>query len=545
MQALATAPSVPTDWRALDQGRALRFDADACLPMRHRGDGCSRCESVCPVSAIVLEPAGPRVAEGCTGCGRCAADCPMGALALPGFELSDFALTDVESPDLKAQGAEVAARRTEQGEPASAGSVPEERTGRGGSRGADEPPLRFECARVARGDLEAATAVVPCLGGLDAAVLIRAHGGRGIGPVLVDRGLCADCPSGGRDAPPVGQALAQARDLLESMGVALPRLPRLERGPAVRPVPEAGPAHAARRGFLAALVRGSGRAASRAVRGERLVSATQAGDAVPDALRLARQARPSRARLELLAACLAVSRRSALPMPFTLFRSVCSSGACCDSGVCCATCPTGALFRREAPAAAFPRVPEGGGGRAQAGLAAEVGPDAVSGSNPDDTATTAPAVELVFDALRCIDCGACVRACPESALAMVARSDDGWRAPEVVRRFGRMCCTRCGDAFTAVGGATECDPCAKSSTLVRDAFRSFAARAPQSENRLPSPHPPSTRSPGFPSSASSASSPFLHALDGPPECGRSHGAPAALGAVRRGEDHPFPEEESR
>lgn len=404
----------------LHKPSGLRFEADLCLPMRYRGAGCAACADACPAGAMGLAEITLDVSDACTGCGRCVAACPMGALAIDGFS-------------------EVGTAQSEPG------------------------PQSVECWRVPARDRARGAVAVPCLGGIDAAWLIERHRTPGDGPVLMDRGWCATCPSGGGEQPaaaaPVGGAarraspgaaggylppgLAQARGLLETMGVPPSRLPRIRTAalpPAVAPQADA---HAdseiriSRRAFFGRLTRGAGEAASSLLPAQ----------AVAIDPRLARPPRRSRARSRLLAACVELSRARGLPMPYALFRRASAAAACCSRGVCAAVCPTGALFTRA----------------------------------PDETAQ-----ERVFSAVDCIACGACVSACPESASQLDECMDEGWRSEAVLWRLAVRECEECGAAFTAREEETLCDPCNKSRNLARDMFRQFFSRPVQISEVAPS-----------------------------------------------------------
>lgn len=378
--------------------------------MRYRGAGCVACAEACPAEAMGLAEITLEVSDACTGCGRCVAACPMGALAIDGF-------SDVGAA---------------QGEPG---------------------PPSVECWRVPTRDRAEGAVAVPCLGGIDAAWLIERHRTPGDGPVLMDRGWCAACPSGGCEQP-AAAAVAQARGLLETMGVPPSRLPRIRTAALPLAVAPQADAHAdseiriSRRAFFGRLTRGAGEA----------VAPLLPAQAVAADPRLARPPRRSRARSRLLAACIELSRARGLPMPYTLFRRASAAAACCSRGVCAAVCPTGALFTR---------APEGGAAR-------RAPPGAAGGFIPPEPDETAQ--ERVFNAVDCIACGACLSACPESASQLDERMDEGWRSEAVLWRLAVRECEECGASFTAREGETLCDPCGKSRRLARDMFRQFFVR---------------------------------------------------------------------
>jgi len=381
-------------WRTLHKSNGLRFEADRCLPMRHRGAGCDDCVQICPAQAITFADTGLDVADVCTGCGRCVAACPMGALAIDGFAGVDSAQGVADS-------------------------------------------LVVECWRVPVGERVANAVAVPCLGGIDAAWLIeRQRTGGGV--QLVDRGWCAACPSGGCEEP-ARRALDEARDLLETMGVPPSRLPRIHKAAlpvTVKPRVEERADHEiklSRRAFFGQLARRASEAVSPLLPAQAAAAAN---------LQLARPPRRSRARLRLLAACAELSRAQGLPMPHTLFRRAAVSGACCNRGVCAAVCPTGALLTRTS--------------------------DGIT-------------QELVFSAVDCIACGACVTACPEGAARLDACNDEGWRSEAVLWRVAMRECAECGAAFIARDAQPLCDPCNKSRHLAREMYQQFFGRSAQAD----------------------------------------------------------------
>lgn len=397
--------------RTLHPAWGLQLAVMTCTTFSIRLGGCDACVRVCPVQALrpsSTDPV-PEPTEGCTGCGRCVAACPMGALSL-----------EADDPEVL-------------------------------------PAMHLECEQVPPSARLPRSRMVPCLGGLDGAALIHAHRLAGEGPRLVDRGLCARCPSGGgADIHPSGVALDQARHLLEAMGVPLARLPRLEPasdsgawGATVRDpaIPDAS-----RRAFLGRMGLEAGRWLSHTVPAMSVISpatGTTSFTPPPD-LSPVPPPQPSTARLRLLNACLELARQQGLPMPHGLFSAMEIGDDCRGHGVCSSVCPTGALFRRQ-----------------------------------EEGESTA----VVFDPCHCIGCGACERACPEQALRIEARRDDDWCLPEVLREFGSRTCRRCGNPFQALGDESECVPCVRSQAFARSLFRQMAER--EDSARIADPcHPP-------------------------------------------------------
>jgi ferredoxin len=296
------------------------------------------------------------------------------------------------------------------------------------------PALTVECWRVPAAQRASAAVAVPCLGGLTAAWLLEQVAvADGQAPVLVDRGWCADCPAGGGDTHPAAAALAQCGDLMESMGLPLDRRPRLASQPLPReweapvtPTAE-GEIRLSRRAFFGSVA-------------DRVADRAAAPTTAQMTVRLARPPHASHARQRLLDAVRALAEQTGLPVPRSLFRTVEVSERCGNHQVCAATCPTGALFAWRGDLASG------------------------TGFAPD----------------RCIDCGACERACPQQALHLADPWDDAYSSgrPRRLTRFEARRCTDCERPFTArASGDTRCDACAKSQALVQDVFHQlFSAR---------------------------------------------------------------------
>ncbi len=220
--------STPNDATAASSTRRIgRFEAlaarapvaihrGACLRLRTHLAECRACAVACPAHAIQAGPQSLELGASCTGCGRCQVACPTGALAVDGF--------DATAQPLRAMNGAVT----------------------------------IDCHRAPL--VDGGSLRVPCLGGLSEARLltlstIAAHG---TDPrvVLVDRGLCAACQSGGAEHP-ARATLQRVTALMTEAGVPASALPVIERvasagHAAVDPMQQQG---RARRGFFAALAR--------------------------------------------------------------------------------------------------------------------------------------------------------------------------------------------------------------------------------------------------------------------------------------------------
>ncbi len=361
--------------------------ASRCLHARLNASACAACVDACPAGALRMEAQGPVLQQGCTGCGRCQAACPGGALAVRGFEA------------LQLQGTDAV------------------------------PPHAIDCLH---GDDALATGAlrVPCLGGIsDASLLQMCAAAPWHAIVLLDRGACAGCDSGGRDLPAAATVHRVARWLREA-GVTEDRLPRLQRRMARPEAPSADPMQSqgrARRGFLGAMVRPSPAA-----------PAAPAGDlATP--------------RQQVLRTITALAARHGGRVAPELLHRVEIAADCQGLRICATTCPTGALLRYR-----------------------------------DERAGVAG---VSFDAADCIACGNCAAACPRQALRLLPGEGAAATGRQVLTRIPQRECTECGTRFLLTGAEahTRCDRCRKTAALARAAFQTLFAQDTHSGARSASP----------------------------------------------------------
>jgi ferredoxin len=326
----------------------------------------------CPVGALRIGASGVELQGGCTGCGRCEARCPTGALAATGF----------------------------------AGALQGVATGKAGE-------VLLECARFAH---HPADARVPCLGGVSAAALLALCARVPERPVvLVDRGACGTCDSGGVDHP-AAVVVAQVAGWMRTAGVPQPRLPRiapLQCGGGGRAAPGEDPLQArgrARRGFLGALTRPAG-------------APTVHRDSSP----------PRGAILSVLSGLAAQYGGAVAP---ELFHHLEVAADCRGLRVCAATCPTGALVRYR---------------------------DEATGHNG-----------IAFDTHDCIGCNHCAAVCPNQAIRLLPGPGAG-AGQRPLTQFARRDCGTCGAPFTLAAGEqhTHCDRCRKKVQLASAAFKTL------------------------------------------------------------------------
>jgi ferredoxin len=369
------------------------FAAEACLPLRSRYARCDACQRACPAGVLALNQEALRMEDGCLGCGRCAAVCPTGALAVPGF-----------APQVAAMDSAW--------------------------------PLTVECWKVPRRLCARGAIRVPCLGGLSVGRWLALRAAAGERPIeVLDRGWCGHCSAGGA-IHPAAFAVAQANRLLAEMGEPPQALIRfvhksLPRKAMPKAIPQfATEASLERRAFFRGLV---GQVAQAL---DAVSTGAHAPGASPRQARWGPLSSPERTRVVSALGWLA--KRSARPLPASIFPALRISKACRNHRVCAAICPTGALFAYQ-----------------------EHGVTGVG-----------------FDAYACIACGACERACPEKAIGFASQGT-GTMSHKPVRltQVEVRECADCGCLFAERSDDPLCAACRKSRDLARSAFHQlFAAR---------------------------------------------------------------------
>lgn len=311
---------------------------------------------------------------------------------------------------------------------------------------ADEPAsesggaLYVDCWKIEPSQSPGTAKRVPCLGGIALHRLMDWQGPRR-SVVLLDRGWCAGCSAGSGTAHPAGDVLARARALLTELGLSEQLLPRLEHRPLPRSlmpraIPDAVAAQPlSRRRFLESVTRQAARfIAPPALDAPLGLTTSSAGHSarIPDT---------PRSQFLSKAAELALQHGRALPAQ--LFPALQVSEACCNHGICAAVCPVQALQRYEK------------GGTAG----------------------------IVFNAWSCISCGDCTRACPERALRLELRNNDGAPGWSVALTHWQLRdCSECGQSFAAAGAATICPACCKTRELARSGFAQLFRSAPQRDD---------------------------------------------------------------
>lgn len=345
------------------------YRATRCTRYRYRYSECSRCAEACPHEAVELSDEGIRIsASACRNCALCAAACPTEALLadnLPRIEV------------LK--------------------------------RTAKLPEVTFACAPSELNGDE----IVPCLGGLDAAMLAYLTS-RGVAVTLAGTQHCAECSHGVRGEARLGLHLEAVEALRGIVGsqkwaeISVPDEGETEPG-------KAGHDPSRRHLFRRFVGRGA----------DQLTRPISATEVQPVPLKAIRFAAPfSTAGRELLQILFEAAPQDHVPLPAYPALYAAKVGiqpGCTACEACARACPTGAMQIRE------------------------------SGT----------AWELGFQFSRCVGCGVCVEVCQPHVLHFQDEMESLAKASEPVtlHALGKQRCTRCDRFFISPAPAEICPIC--------------------------------------------------------------------------------------
>ena len=282
--------------------------------------------------------------------------------------------------------------------------------------------ILIDCERMPRSGLPEDALTVHCLGGVGVNDLLGLRlraGDRAIH--LLDHGWCATCPASGGREHPAREIVTDAARSMAAIGVADRLLPSLvKHSSGVAPGPyghaSAAPIEVSRRDLL-------GRWLEPACKPVPAVTPTKAE---PSSRRRGHKVNAAAGETRFILLQALADRfggnRQARVMPVVTI-----TDACAGHRVCVAMCPTGALS-----------AAKGGDG-----------------------------VELSFDPMSCLACGACERGCPTGAIR-VAATGSPLDAPDrpVLKRFAMRECADCGDRFVARASEEFCSSCRKSQGLL-------------------------------------------------------------------------------
>ncbi len=355
----------------------VRVHAFRCLRERHHAAPCAACREACPQQAITLDP-GPAIAAArCDGCGVCDAVCPTAALELRGLTPDDL---------LAAVGS---------------GKV------------------TFRCRHAAGGGVSGQDVPVPCLGFLDAGLLLAAVTGGAELALAV--GPCQACPAraGLRAAE---AAVATANAILAATGD--------ERRVTLRPQGAYVAYEAVSRRGLFGLLRQKAKGRL-AVDPEVPATPLAKGQAARGTLSPRRRTLLVEAVRRLLPASgrgPAAAAATEAPLPFY---DLAIGEACDNCGMCLTFCPTAALR-----------------------------------ATRDEAQAT-----FVFTPDLCLGCGLCRVVCPQQAVSLsraTSLPSPGSKRALLSRPLHR--CERCGELYPARGDERLCPDCIKKRSL-EDAIR--------------------------------------------------------------------------
>ena len=77
----------------------LRIDLGECVKVSSKLSECTKCQDICPVSAISYDENIPKVNDACVDCGGCIGVCPTEAISLKDFNVMDFLFSHMESEE--------------------------------------------------------------------------------------------------------------------------------------------------------------------------------------------------------------------------------------------------------------------------------------------------------------------------------------------------------------------------------------------------------------------------------------------------------------
>ena len=77
----------------------LHIDLGSCVKVSAKASTCTKCEDICPVTAISYDENIPKVTDSCVDCGGCIGVCPSEAIGLKDFNTLDFIFSHIESKE--------------------------------------------------------------------------------------------------------------------------------------------------------------------------------------------------------------------------------------------------------------------------------------------------------------------------------------------------------------------------------------------------------------------------------------------------------------
>jgi ferredoxin len=77
----------------------LKIDLGNCVRVYSKQSSCTKCQDICPISAISYEENIPKIDNSCIDCGGCIGICPTEAISLKNFDSLDFIFSYIEDKD--------------------------------------------------------------------------------------------------------------------------------------------------------------------------------------------------------------------------------------------------------------------------------------------------------------------------------------------------------------------------------------------------------------------------------------------------------------